>query len=211
MSESYSAKDIEILEGLEAVRLRPGMYIGSTGKTGLHHLLWEILDNSVDEAMNGYARTIRVTLHEDGCSLTVADDGRGIPVDIQPKLGIPAVTVVYTVVQAAGDLVAAAAELAAGVEHGEHHLQRGAARLGLNVHGNAASVIADGDGVAVVDGHMNIGTKARQRLVDGVVHDLIDQMVQAAGTGRADIHTGPLTHGLQPLQHLYFRRILGRT
>ena len=57
MSESYSAKDIEILEGLEAVRLRPGMYIGSTGKTGLHHLLWEILDNSVDEAMNGYART----------------------------------------------------------------------------------------------------------------------------------------------------------
>ena len=61
MSESYSAKDIEILEGLEAVRLRPGMYIGSTGKTGLHHLLWEILDNSVDEAMNGYARTIRVT------------------------------------------------------------------------------------------------------------------------------------------------------
>ena len=61
MSESYSAKDIEILEGLEAVRLRPGMYIGSTGKTGLHHLLWEILDNSVDEAMNGYARTIRYT------------------------------------------------------------------------------------------------------------------------------------------------------
>ena len=79
MSESYSAKDIEILEGLEAVRLRPGMYIGSTGKTGLHHLLWEILDNSVDEAMNGYARTIRVTLHEDGCSLTVADDGRRHP------------------------------------------------------------------------------------------------------------------------------------
>ena len=84
MSDSYTAKDIEILEGLEAVRLRPGMYIGSTGKAGLHHLLWEILDNSVDEAMNGYARHIRVTLHEDGCSMTVRDDGRGIPVDEHP-------------------------------------------------------------------------------------------------------------------------------
>ena len=84
LNESYTAKDIEILEGLEAVRLRPGMYIGSTGKAGLHHLLWEILDNSMDEAMNGYARHIRVTLHEDGCSMTVRDDGRGIPVDEHP-------------------------------------------------------------------------------------------------------------------------------
>ena len=102
MSESYSAKDIEILEGLEAVRLRPGMYIGSTGKTGLHHLLWEILDNSVDEAMNGYARTIRVTLHEDGCSLTVADDGRGIPVDIHPQAKESVLQVILTKLHAGG-------------------------------------------------------------------------------------------------------------
>ncbi len=102
MSESYSAKDIEILEGLEAVRLRPGMYIGSTGKTGLHHLLWEILDNSVDEAMNGYARTIRVTLHEDGCALTVADDGRGIPVDIHPVAKESVLQVILTKLHAGG-------------------------------------------------------------------------------------------------------------
>ena len=102
MSESYSAKDIEILEGLEAVRLRPGMYIGSTGKTGLHHLLWEILDNSVDEAMNGYARTIRVTLHEDGCALTVSDDGRGIPVDIHPVAKESVLQVILTKLHAGG-------------------------------------------------------------------------------------------------------------
>ncbi len=102
MSESYSAKDIEILEGLEAVRLRPGMYIGSTGKTGLHHLLWEILDNSVDEAMNGYAQTIRVTLHEDGCALTVADDGRGIPVDIHPVAKESVLQVILTKLHAGG-------------------------------------------------------------------------------------------------------------
>lgn len=102
MSESYSAKDIEILEGLEAVRLRPGMYIGSTGKTGLHHLLWEILDNSVDEAMNGYARSIRVILHEDGCSLTVSDDGRGIPVDIHPQAKESVLQVILTKLHAGG-------------------------------------------------------------------------------------------------------------
>lgn len=102
MSESYSAKDIEILEGLEAVRLRPGMYIGSTGKTGLHHLLWEILDNSVDEAMNGYAHSIGVILHEDGCSLTVSDDGRGIPVDIHPVAKESVLQVILTKLHAGG-------------------------------------------------------------------------------------------------------------
>ncbi len=102
MSESYTAKDIEILEGLEAVRLRPGMYIGSTGKTGLHHLLWEILDNSVDEAMNGYARHIWVTLHEDGCSATVRDDGRGIPVDEHPVAKMSVLQVILTKLHAGG-------------------------------------------------------------------------------------------------------------
>lgn len=102
MSESYSAKDIEILEGLEAVRLRPGMYIGSTGKTGLHHLLWEILDNAVDEAMNGYAHTIRVTLHKDGSSMTVSDDGRGIPVDIHPVAKESVLQVILTKLHAGG-------------------------------------------------------------------------------------------------------------
>ena len=102
MSESYSAKDIEILEGLEAVRLRPGMYIGSTGKSGLHHLLWEILDNSIDEAMNGYARKIGVTLHADGCSMTVSDDGRGIPVDEHPIAKESVLQVILTRLHAGG-------------------------------------------------------------------------------------------------------------
>ena len=78
---NYTAKDITVLEGLEPVRKRPGMYIGGVGTAGLHHLVWEILDNSVDEAMNGFASNIVLTLHEDGSSITIADDGRGIPVD----------------------------------------------------------------------------------------------------------------------------------
>ena len=107
-------------------------------------------------------------------------------------------------VQAAGDLIASAAELAAGVQHGEHHLQGGPARLGLDIHGNTTAVIGDGDGVTLVDGHGNVRAVAGQRLVDGVVHDLIYQVVQTAGAGGADIHTRPLPHSLQPLQYLYF-------
>ncbi|MFA5624649.1 MAG: DNA topoisomerase IV subunit B [Bradymonadales bacterium] len=102
MAQGYSAKDIEILEGLDAVRLRPGMYIGSTGKAGLHHLLWEILDNAIDEAMNGYAGRIGVTLHEDGCSITVSDDGRGIPVDEHPQVKESVLQVILTRLHAGG-------------------------------------------------------------------------------------------------------------
>ena len=98
---NYSATDITVLEGLDAVRMRPGMYIGSTGSRGLHHLIWEIVDNAIDEASNGYASEITVTLKKDG-SCEVTDNGRGIPVDIHPQLGISAVEVVYTQLQAGG-------------------------------------------------------------------------------------------------------------
>src|SRR6185369_8417797 len=87
---TYTAKDITVLEGLEPVRRRPGMYIGGVGATGLHHLVWEVLDNCVDEAMNGHASDIVVTLHKDGSSITIEDNGRGIPVDIHPKQKKPA-------------------------------------------------------------------------------------------------------------------------
>ena len=101
MANEYSIKDIKVMEGLEAVRARPGMYIGSTGSRGLHHMLWEIVDNAVDEAANGYADRISVTLNND-LSVTVEDNGRGIPVGIHEKLGISGVEVVYTHLQAGG-------------------------------------------------------------------------------------------------------------
>jgi len=98
---SYTAKDISVLEGLEPVRLRPGMYIGSTGARGLHHLVYEVVDNSVDEALAGRADRIDVTIHPDN-SVTVSDNGSGIPVDVMPEQGLPAVTVVLTKLHAGG-------------------------------------------------------------------------------------------------------------
>jgi DNA topoisomerase IV B subunit len=101
-TSSYSAQDIVALEGLEPVRKRPGMYIGGVGSAGLHHLVWEILDNSVDEAMNGYASEITVTLHKDGRTISVADNGRGIPVDKHPKTKKSALEMVLTILHAGG-------------------------------------------------------------------------------------------------------------
>ena len=101
MSEGYGASQIQILEGLEAVRKRPGMYIGSTSAKGLHHLVYEIVDNSVDEALAGYCDHIEVTINKDN-SITVVDNGRGIPVGIQAKAHKPAVEVVFTILHAGG-------------------------------------------------------------------------------------------------------------
>ena len=114
---TYTAKDITVLEGLEPVRKRPGMYIGGVGSSGLHHLVWEILDNSIDEAMNGYASNIAVTLHEDGASITITDDGRGIPVDKHPKTKKSAVEVIFTTLHAGGKFEAGNYKTAGGL-HG---------------------------------------------------------------------------------------------
>lgn len=100
-NNEYSAKNLEVLEGLDAVRMRPGMYIGSTGIKGLHHILWEIVDNAIDEAANGYANKVRVTLHKDG-SASVEDNGRGIPTDIHPKEKVSGVQLVFTKLHAGG-------------------------------------------------------------------------------------------------------------
>ena len=120
----YGGAQIQVLEGLEAVRKRPGMYIGSTGPSGLHHLVYEIVDNSIDEALAGYCTHIEVTI-KPGNIIEVSDNGRGIPVDIQPKLGIPAVTVVYTGLHAGGKV------------GGEESGYKGAGGL----HGVGASVV----------------------------------------------------------------------
>src|ERR1700687_520314 len=120
---NYTAKDITVLEGWEPVRKRPGMYIGGVGMSGLHHLVWEILDNAVDEAMNGYASNIWVTLHRDGSSITIEDDGRGIPVDKHPTSKKSALEVIFTVLHAGGKF-----------EHGSYKTAGG-------LHGVGASVV----------------------------------------------------------------------
>ena len=120
---NYTAKDITVLEGLEPVRKRPGMYIGGVGAAGLHHLVWEILDNSVDEAMNGHASTIWVTLHADGSSITIEDDGRGIPIDKHPTTKKSALEVIFTMLHAGGKF-----------EHGNYKTAGG-------LHGVGASVV----------------------------------------------------------------------
>jgi len=122
-SANYTAKDITVLEGLEPVRKRPGMYIGGVGAPGLHHLVWEILDNSVDEAMNGYASNIWVTLHADGSSMTIEDDGRGIPIDKHPTTKKSALEVIFTMLHAGGKF-----------EHGSYKTAGG-------LHGVGASVV----------------------------------------------------------------------
>src|SRR5215216_1053940 len=121
-SANYTAKDITVLEGLEPVRRRPGMYIGGVGSAGLHHLVWEVLDNAVDEAMNGFASNIWVTLHSDGSSITIEDDGRGIPID-KHDAKRSALETIFTVLHAG-----------AKFEHGSYKTAGG-------LHGVGASVV----------------------------------------------------------------------
>ncbi len=94
-ASTYTARNLSVLEGLEAVRKRPGMYIGSTDSRGLMHCLWEIIDNSVDEALAGFGQSIEIILYKDG-SVEVRDDGRGVPTDIEPRTGLSGIEVVYT-------------------------------------------------------------------------------------------------------------------
>ncbi len=161
---TYTAKDITVLEGLEPVRKRPGMYIGGVGSAGLHHLVWEILDNAIDEAMNGYASNIVVTLHEDGSSITVADDGRGIPVDKHPKTKKSAIEVIFTTLHAGGKFEAGNYKTAGGL------------------HGVGASVVnaLSKELVATVK---RDGATWEQRFKQGIPVGTVKRLAAARGTG----------------------------
>jgi DNA gyrase subunit B/topoisomerase-4 subunit B len=161
---TYTAKDITVLEGLEPVRKRPGMYIGGVGSTGLHHLVWEILDNSIDEAMNGYASNIMLTLHDDGASITVTDDGRGIPVDKHPKTKKSALEVIFTTLHAGGKFEAGNYKTAGGL------------------HGVGASVVnaLSKELVATVK---RDGATWEQRFKQGVPVGVVKKLAPARGTG----------------------------
>ncbi len=161
---TYTAKDITVLEGLEPVRKRPGMYIGGVGSTGLHHLVWEIVDNSIDEAMNAYASNITVTLHDDGASITVSDDGRGIPVDKHPKTKKSALEVIFTTLHAGGKFDAGNYKTAGGL------------------HGVGASVVnaLSKELVATVK---RDGATWEQRFKQGVPVGAVKKLGPARGTG----------------------------
>ncbi len=165
MSSSYSGSDIIVLEGLEAVRKRPGMYIGGTGKPGLHHLLWEIVDNGLDEAVNGYADSIKVTLHKDGKSVTVQDNGRGIPVDPHPKKKIPALEVIFTTLHSGGKF------------EGDQYITSG------GLHGVGASVV-NALSVELIARVKRGGSTYEQRFERGhPVSQLIDLQKRTRSTG----------------------------
>ncbi|MGE0325544.1 MAG: type IIA DNA topoisomerase subunit B [Polyangiaceae bacterium] len=161
---SYSAKDITVLEGLDPVRKRPGMYIGGVGSAGLHHLVWEIVDNSVDEAMNGHATEIHVTLHKDGKSVTVSDNGRGMPVDMHPKFKKPAVEIIFSTLHAGGKF------------EGQNYKTSG------GLHGVGASVVnaLSSELIATVK---RDGAEYQMRFAQGVTQGKLKKLGKARGTG----------------------------
>ncbi len=163
-ASSYTAQTITILRDLEPVRARPGMYIGGTGKDGLHHLLWEIVDNSVDEAINGHASTIEVILHEDGCSASVWDNGRGIPVDIHPEEGRSALEIILTTLHAG-----------AKFDHQNYVTSGG-------LHGVGSSVV-NALSSELVASVRRSGKLWRQRYVRGIPQDEVHEVEPARGTG----------------------------
>src|SRR5882762_1182240 len=165
-SANYTAKDITVLEGLDPVRKRPGMYIGGVGSAGLHHLVWETIDNSVDEAMNGFASNIWVTLHADGSSITIEDDGRGIPIDKHPLSKKSALEVIFTVLHAGGKF-----------EHGSYKTAGG-------LHGVGASVVnaLSKELVATVK---RDGSQWEMRFKQGKPVSALKKVGPARGTGTA--------------------------
>lgn len=163
-ADQYTAEDITILKDLEPVRKRPGMYIGGTGKAGLHHLLWEVVDNSVDEAINGFASTIEVTLHEDGESMSVSDNGRGIPVDHHPEENRSALEIILTTLHAGGKF-----------DNGNYFTSGG-------LHGVGSSVV-NALSEQLVAKVKRDGRVHRQVFARGIPQGDVEKLGEARGTG----------------------------
>ncbi|MCS6924794.1 MAG: type IIA DNA topoisomerase subunit B [Candidatus Binatia bacterium] len=163
-SRSYTAKDITVLEGLEPVRKRPGMYIGGVDSAGLHHLVWEILDNAVDEAMNGFADRIEVILHRDGETITISDNGRGIPIDPHPKFKKPALELILTTLHAGGKF------------EGLNYSHSG------GLHGVGASVVTALSDLLIARVRRN-GTEWEQRFSRGKAISALKPLGPARGNG----------------------------
>jgi DNA gyrase subunit B len=164
-ASKYSGDEIQVLEGLDPVRKRPGMYIGGTGKDGYHHLLWEVVDNSIDEAINKHATKVEVTLHKNGKSATVEDNGRGIPVDIMPKLKKSALEVVFMVLHAGGKF-----------ERGKGYAVSG------GLHGVGASVVNALSSELIVQVKRE-GERYEMRFERGTVKQKLKKLGPARGTG----------------------------
>ena len=166
LKKQYDESSISVLEGLEPVRVRPAMYIGATDKKGLHHLVWEIVDNSVDEYLNGFADAITVTLHKPGDSVTIADNGRGIPVGLHPKHKRPTLELILTTLHSG-----------AKFGKGDDYIRSG------GLHGVGASVV-------------NALSRKLVAVVHRVIDDFPDEVVQPPGVHAPDVHRRPLAHRL---------------
>ncbi|MCX5780718.1 MAG: DNA topoisomerase (ATP-hydrolyzing) subunit B [Firmicutes bacterium] len=162
VENGYNAADIQVLEGLEAVRLRPGMYIGSTGPKGLHHLVYEIVDNSIDEAVGGYCDWIDVRIKADN-SITVSDNGRGIPVDIHPQMGIPAIEVIMTTLHSGGKFGGSGYNISGGLHGvGLSVVNALSARLEVTVYRDRQTYKQDYERGKPVSALVNLGATKRQ-------------------------------------------------
>ncbi|MCQ2547819.1 MAG: DNA topoisomerase (ATP-hydrolyzing) subunit B [Clostridia bacterium] len=186
--QEYNAGEIQVLEGLEAVRKRPGMYIGSTGVRGLHHLVYEVVDNSVDEALAGFCTEIKVTIQADN-SIKVEDNGRGMPIDIHPKMGIPAVEVIHTVLHAGGKFGGGGYKVSGGL------------------HGVGASVVNALSTKMVVEVSRN-GKIYRQEYAKGKTVSKLEIIGESRKTGSTsifwpdpDIFTETIEYNYNTLQH----------
>ena len=177
---SYSARHLSVLEGLEAVRKRPGMYIGSTDQRGLMHCVWEIVDNAVDEALEGHGSSIAVIVHDDG-SVEVRDTGRGVPVDVEPASGLTGVELVYTKLHAGGKFGGGSYGAAGGL-HGvgasvvnalsvrmDVEVDRGGKTYAMSFHRGVPGVFDDGDGAPTPDAPFSEFTEATGLRVVGKV------------------------------------------